>query len=251
MPSMHIRTRIVLLLSICLQCPGGTFAFTPLSNNCEPSGATASRRIEESPSPSPSLDSEHVLAVSRRVTLQSLVLPSITAVAALISPKQANAAPPIAVIAEELGYFPITNRQGVTQYIPAKVKRSSTDQSIELAKYLSSRGAIMYGTYWCGHTSHQKELFGREAWGLIQYVECSPKGAYYDSGSIEKVAKYIDGFPTWYIPNGGAEGKKGRGMKNEWISGEMPLERIASLSGYKGEFNVQFEGPDVGSAGSC
>lgn len=155
----------------------------------------------------------------------------------------------IAIIAEELGYFPITNRQGITQYIPAKVKRSSTDQSKELAKFLSSKGAIMYGTYWCGHTSHQKELFGREAWDLIQYVECSPKGAYYDASKLQKVAKNIDGFPTWYIPSSN-EGSGSR-KKGQYISGEMPLERIAMLSGYKGDFDVALEGPDIGGVGSC
>jgi len=110
----------------------------------------------------------------------------------------------------------------------------------------------MYGTYWCGHTSHQKELFGREAWSYINYVECSTKGVYYDSEKIENVVKNIDGFPTWYIPNGSGNGNaNGRRGKGEWISGEMPLERIASLSGYNGSFDVQLEGPDGGGVGSC
>lgn len=109
----------------------------------------------------------------------------------------------------------------------------------------------MYGTYWCGHTSHQKELFGREAWSNISYVECSTKGVYYDSEKIEKVSKNIDGFPTWYIPGGNEEKGKKSNNKGEWISGEMPLERIASLSGYKGDFDVELEGPDFGGVGSC
>lgn len=50
----------------------------------------------------------------------------------------ASAAPPIAIIAEELGYFPVTNRHGKTTYVPARVKRSSTDQAVLLAKYLKS-----------------------------------------------------------------------------------------------------------------
>ena len=105
----------------------------------------------------------------------------------------------------------------------------------------------MYGTYWCGHTSHQRQLFGKEAWDNIHYVECSPKGAYYDANKLVKVANNIDGYPTWYIPNEG-RGNKGKG---QWIGGEMPLERIAALSGYKGEFDVVLEGPNGGGVGSC
>ncbi len=103
----------------------------------------------------------------------------------------------------------------------------------------------MYGTYWCGHTSHQKELFGKEAWDLIQYMECSPNGVYYDAEKLAKVIKNIDGFPTWYIPN---EGTRGKG---QWVSGEMPLERIAALSNYKGDFDVTLEGSDFSGVGSC
>jgi hypothetical protein len=99
----------------------------------------------------------------------------------------------------------------------------------------------MYGTYWCGHTSHQKELFGKEAWEYIDYVECSPKGAYFDADKLAKVGDNIDGFPTWYIPK----------SKEKWVSGEMPLETIAALSAFKGKFDVQLEGPGADSAGAC
>ena len=46
--------------------------------------------------------------------------------AALGSSNLAAAAPPIAVIAEELGYFPVQNREGQVMYIPKKVQRKST-----------------------------------------------------------------------------------------------------------------------------
>ena len=71
------------------------------------------------------------------------------------------AAPPIAIIAEEMGYLPVTNKEGGTVYIPAKIKRSSTDQAIALANRLKSRGSLMYGAYWCSHCQNQKELFGK------------------------------------------------------------------------------------------
>lgn len=57
----------------------------------------------------------------------------------------ARAAPPIAVIAEELGYFPVQNRAGDLVYVPKRVQRESSEQAIELAKKMSEKGAVMYG----------------------------------------------------------------------------------------------------------
>eukprot|EP00804_Cyclotella_cryptica_P012174 CCRYP_009854-RA/>CCRYP_009854-RA protein AED:0.21 eAED:0.21 QI:188/1/1/1/0/0/2/1115/217 len=112
----------------------------------------------------------------------------------------ANAAPPFAIMAEEVGYFPVTDeRTGQTVMVPAKPKRESTDQATELAKYLQSSGAKMYGSFWCPHCSRQKELFGREAWKLIDYVECSPKG--YRSKYATCIDQGIDGYPTWKFGN--------------------------------------------------
>ena len=116
---------------------------------------------------------------------------SISAFSLAMYPKMTLAAPPIAIIAEEMGYFPVTNKGGDTVYIPAKIKRSSTDQAIALANHLKSRGSVMYGAYWCPHCQHQKELFGKEAWALIDYVECSPKGYYYDKDRVGQVANRL------------------------------------------------------------
>lgn len=102
----------------------------------------------------------------------------------------------------------------------------------------------MYGAYWCPHCSHQKELFGSEAWQTVPYVECSTKGFYYNAQKVAEAKNNIEGFPTWHFPNN----KKGK----DWVSGEMPLERMVSLSGYKGGFDVTLEGPEVKpSSGSC
>lgn len=203
---------------------------------------------------------------SRRSLLQSTVTNTAatlffaTTTISASSPEPSWAAPPIAIIAEELGYFPVTNRSGETVFVPAKVKRKSTEQSIRLAQYLRETGAVMYGAYWCPHCSHQKELFGNEAWSLIPYVECSTKGFYYNASKVEKVKDKIEGFPTWYFPKGSSSGSGGGGGRSnsrngkEWVSGEMPLERIVALSGFKGDFDVSLEGsPDNASlsSGSC
>lgn len=126
----------------------------------------------------------------------------------------ARAAPPIAIIAEELGYYPVTNRLGETVYVPQTVKRSpSTRQAIQLAQELTDRGVIMAGTYWCPHTIRQRELFGREAWNYINYRECSPKG--YNSAASYCLSQKVDGYPTWIFADG------------TQLSGERPLEVLA------------------------
>lgn len=54
----------------------------------------------------------------------------------------ASAAPPIFVIADELGYFPVQNRNGDVSYIPRSVRRHSSEQAIALAQYLRKVRAI-------------------------------------------------------------------------------------------------------------
>lgn len=178
--------------------------------------------------------------LDRNVDRRRVVLTSLLAALPLASQRKdaAQAAPPMAVIAEELGYFPVTNREGDTTYLPARVKRASTEQSEGLAKFLKSSGAVMYGAYWCPHCSRQKELFGREAWSFIRYVECSPKG--FNSDIALCATEGIDGFPTWKFGNG----KVG--------SGELKLDQIAKMSGYKGKFDGNAEAPLPSSgSGSC
>ena len=99
----------------------------------------------------------------------------------------------------------------------------------------------MYGAYWCPHCQRQKEMFGVEAWSLITYVECSPKG--YSFGGSKICAPALEnGFPTWKFG------------KNKIVSGEMPLERIAKLSSFNGKFDSSLETPlssSMGNSASC
>ena len=74
------------------------------------------------------------------------------------SPRPSLAAPPFAIMAEELGYFPVKDeKSGETVMVPAKAKRESTDQAVELAKYLQSTKAVMYGAFWCPHCQRQSK----------------------------------------------------------------------------------------------
>lgn len=159
-------------------------------------------------------------SISRRGLLQQTGK-SIASTVGIISlaSQNAQAAPPISVIAEELGYFPVQNKDGTVMYIPKRVQRTSTPQAIELAKALQAKGITMYGAYWCPHCSRQKELFGAEAWSQMNYVECSPKGYGFQGA---KACKDVDGYPTF-------RDKTGKIMN---VSGERPLEFLAQLVGY-------------------
>lgn len=106
------------------------------------------------------------------------------------------------------------------EYFTTEITSESTPFAISLAKHLRSIGAKMYGAFWCSHCQDQKQMFGREAAKLIDYVECFPdgvkRGAYMANACRE--AK-LEGFPTWVI-NG------------EVLSGEKKLSELAELSGF-------------------
>jgi hypothetical protein len=172
------------------------------------------------------------LDVRRRATAlrgtRRSILSSVCAASAgiLFLGSRARAAPPIAVIAEELGYFPVTKANGDTVYVAKRIARESSQQAQELANYLVKKRVVLAGTYWCPHTSRQKELLGRQAFATIPYVECSGKG--YGGNPTWCVSKQIDGYPTWVFPDG------------KRISGERPLDEIAKEAGFR-EFDAKLE----------
>ncbi len=96
--------------------------------------------------------------------------------------------------------------------------QAATFYQASLAKYLSERGATMYGSHRCAHCQKQKELFGG-AFGRIAYVECSRSGP--DPAPALCAAKNIRSYPTWEI--GG-----------ELHEGVRTLEQLGRISGYSG-----------------
>lgn len=103
-------------------------------------------------------------------------------------------------------------------YVPKKVSRPSSDQAIALAQHLRKQNMKMYGAFWCPHCARQRELFGTQAWALVDYVECAPQGY----GAQVKLCRAIDGFPEWKVE------------KRTMMSGEVPLSTLATLSGFAG-----------------
>lgn len=91
------------------------------------------------------------------------------------------------------------------------------DYAVGLAKFMSAKGMVMYGTYWCSHCQSQKKVFG-DAFKYVDYVECDASGP--GANPDECVAKGIEGYPTWIY-------------NNQKISGEKSLSELAGIVGYE------------------
>jgi uncharacterized membrane protein len=104
-------------------------------------------------------------------------------------------------------------------YAPPPIESHSSESAVALAKHLRSLGARMYGAYWCEHCHAQKELFGREAFSHIEYIECSKYGV---NGKMNLCRKrHVPGYPTWEI-------------RGELYPGKKSLDELKEISGYTG-----------------
>ena len=98
------------------------------------------------------------------------------------------------------------------------VTSESTRESIKLAKYLKDKGVVKYSAYWCPNCLEQSELFGKQAYGELNVVECAKDGI--NSQTQLCIDKKIKGFPTWEI-----NGKQ--------ILGVLSLKELSKLTGFK------------------
>lgn len=89
-----------------------------------------------------------------------------------------------------------------------------------LARRLAEIGAKNYGAYWCPHCHEQKELFGKQAFALIDYFECDPNGQ--NARPQMCRAAGLVGYPSWKIDD-------------KVYPGVQSLETLADLSGYQGD----------------
>lgn len=109
-----------------------------------------------------------------------------------------------------------------------EIKSTSGNAELQLADHLRKQGAKMYGSYWCPHCFEQKQLFGKQAWAKIDYIECAAD-AKKNKPQVEVCQQAgIKGFPTWEI-----KGKQDPGMKK--------LAKLAELSGYKGDTKFKYD----------
>ncbi|KAG6773795.1 hypothetical protein POTOM_021112 [Populus tomentosa] len=113
------------------------------------------------------------------------------------------------------------------EYFTTEITTPSSPFAISLARHLQSIGAKMYGAFWCSHCQEQKQIFGKEAAELLNYVECFPNGFRKGTKMIKACADAkLEGFPTWVI-NG------------QVLSGDQELSELAKVSGFKIEESNQ------------
>ncbi|EAW33729.1 vitamin K epoxide reductase family protein [Lyngbya sp. PCC 8106] len=116
----------------------------------------------------------------------------------------------------------------VTTENPSKsgeITTTSGPAELALARHLQQLNAKEYGAYWCPHCQDQKQLFGKEAFAMIDYVECDPKGKNPRPQLCKEAG--ITGYPTWEIDG-------------QFYPGTASLEKLADLSGYQGRRNFKY-----------
>ena len=86
----------------------------------------------------------------------------------------------------------------------------------------------MFGAFWCPHCARQKELFGKQAWSYVNYVECAPQG--YNANP--QLCQMVEAFPTWTFS---------KTKPRTEISGEVPLQVLAEASKFPGLFHPELE----------
>lgn len=123
-------------------------------------------------------------------------------------------------IAKEIS--PNTTPSGQQEAPP--ITTTSGQDEMALAAHLQSLKVKMYGVYWCLYCHAQQELFGKEAFAAIEYIECDPKGKNAQPNLCR--AANITGYPTWEI-----NGQFYRGMQF--------LDELANASAYRGSRNFQ------------
>jgi len=94
--------------------------------------------------------------------------------------------------------------------------RKRTSRLDGFAKCMATKGAKMYGLYWCPHCEEQKEMFG-SAFRYVNYVECGIKGERKEEPSCIQAG--VKQFPTWEFPGG------------ERHEGTLPLTTLAQKTG--------------------
>jgi hypothetical protein len=83
------------------------------------------------------------------------------------------------------------------RYSAPAISTESSTRAVALAEKLQALDAKMYGAYWCSHCIDQKELFGKQAFSKIQYVECSKDGVNTNFAMCK--ANDVPGYPSWQI----------------------------------------------------
>ncbi|MDB9515305.1 vitamin K epoxide reductase family protein [Kamptonema animale CS-326] len=131
------------------------------------------------------------------------------------------------VLITSVGLYTSVSNPGTATAEGYAITTSSGASETALVKHLQKVKAKMYGSFTCEHCHNQKELFGKEAAGKLNYIECNSESQNARLDLCE--AAKIEGFPSWEI-NG------------KLYQGEKSLQELADLSGYQGDRNFQNTG---------
>lgn len=106
-----------------------------------------------------------------------------------------------------------------------EINTTSGASEIALAEHLTAIGAKKYGAFWCPHCYEQKQLFGKEAFAKINYIECDPQG----KNPQQQVCldAQVLSYPSWEI-NG------------QIYRGTQTLTRLAEISEYQGPQDFKY-----------
>ena len=107
--------------------------------------------------------------------------------------------------------------------VDPSITRTSSLRALTIAKALRTKEAKLYGAFWCSHCHNQKQLLGREAMQLIDYIECA--GENVDQLKICE-SKKIPGYPTWEIDG-------------RLFAGEMTLDELQDILNSVSEATVK------------
>jgi len=99
--------------------------------------------------------------------------------------------------ADKTATFQPPNIEEAESKAPPDIKSASSKQGLVLANQLELLNAKMYGAYWCSNCANQKELLGKEAFRIIDYVECAKDGE--NSRTYLCKQNGISSVPTWEI----------------------------------------------------
>ncbi|MBD2363505.1 vitamin K epoxide reductase family protein [Anabaena minutissima FACHB-250] len=110
-----------------------------------------------------------------------------------------------------------------------EITTTSGEAEIALARHLVQVGAKEYVAYWCPHCHDQKQLFGKEAYDILEENQVKVECAADSPNSKPELCKaaQITGFPTWII-----NGKP--------YSGVQDLSELAKVTDYTGLSNFKY-----------
>ncbi|CAK0836904.1 unnamed protein product [Prorocentrum cordatum] len=112
---------------------------------------------------------------------------------------------------------------GLREAPPAEapaVAGTSGPRQLAVAAKLGEQGLTFYGTYWCGYCDMQRQLFGREAWAKVPYVECDPRCKGAEASRCSSAG--VEAYPEWVSADG------------RHFSGLQSLDELEAIMGGKG-----------------